>query len=182
MGTVRIARAEFPQMRDRIAALLTEYQQDFGRDPCFHRFSAELAALPGEYAPEAGGAIFVAMDGDGALAGCIALRRMGDGICEMKRLYVRAVARGSGAGRLLVQAIVEEGRRLGYRVMRLDTIRESMKPAIALYRSIGFREIEPYYGEPIAGVLYLELNLNPAAEQGGATAPRLAGAQIEPAR
>jgi ribosomal protein S18 acetylase RimI-like enzyme len=88
----------------------------------------------------------------------VAVRPLEEGACELKRLYVRPDARGSGAGRALVQAIVEEARRLGYRTMRLDTL-PTMDAARALYRSLGFVEVERYNDNPIPGVLFFELEL-----------------------
>jgi putative acetyltransferase len=101
--------------------------------------------------------ILVARDGD-EIVGCVALRRLGDGVCEMKRLYVRPAARGSGAGRALAAAIVEEARRLGYRAMRLDTL-PTMDAARELYLSLGFRAVDRYNDNPIDGVLFFELAL-----------------------
>lgn len=113
---------------------------------------AELAALPGGY-----DAILLARDGDEIL-GCVAVRPLEDGVCEMKRLYVRPAARGSGAGRALVEAVIARGRELGYAAMRLDSL-PTMDAARSLYLSLGFREIERYNDNPIAGVLFFELRL-----------------------
>lgn len=139
-----------------IRAIFLEYGESLDFELCFQDFEAELANLPGEYAPPRG-SILLAMDGD-AVAGCVALRPLNDGVCEMKRLFVRPAYRGTALGRKLAVAIVAEGRRLGYRAMRLDTV-PSMVAAIALYRSLGFVEIEPYRENPIDGALYMELDL-----------------------
>jgi ribosomal protein S18 acetylase RimI-like enzyme len=114
--------------------------------------AAELAALPGGY-----DAILVARDGE-EIAGCVALRALGDAVCEMKRLYVRPSAQGSGTGRGLVVASIARARELGYTAMRLDTL-PRMEAARALYLSLGFREIERYNVNPIDGVLFFELTL-----------------------
>ena len=92
----------------------------------------------------------------GAFAGCVALRQIGEGTCEMKRLFVQPAFRGKGIGRALAQAIIEEGRRIGYKRMRLDT---AMEPARSLYQSLGFREIPPYQHVPVEGVVFMELEL-----------------------
>lgn len=144
---------------DHIAAardLFLEYAATLNFDLCFQNFDAELAALPGEYAPPRG-AILLAV-APAAFAGCVALRPIESEICEMKRLYVRPGYRGSGAGRRLTAAIIEAAREAGYRRMRLDTI-YTMAEAIGLYRSFGFREIAPYRHNPIEGAAYFELVL-----------------------
>jgi ribosomal protein S18 acetylase RimI-like enzyme len=93
---------------------------------------------------------------DRAVVGCVALRQIGEGLCEMKRLFVQPAFRGKGIGRALAEAIIEEGQRIGYKLMRLDT---AMEPAKSLYESLGFREIPPYQHVPVAGVVFMELEL-----------------------
>jgi len=116
-----------------------------------------LKNLPGAYAPPAGRLLLALCEG--GAAGCVALRRLEGGVCEMKRLYVRPAYRGKRVGGLLVDRIIQEARVAGYQRMRLDTITSSMQDAIALYRRRGFREIPAYRENPIAGALYLELML-----------------------
>ena len=142
-------------------ALFKEYEAWLGINLCFQNFEKELAELPGEYVPPEG-RLLLAIEDD-RLAGCIALRKIGDGICEMKRLFLRAEFRGKGLGRKLVEAIISEAREIGYARMRLDTLPGKMDEAIALYRSLGFVEIEPYYQNPVSGAKFMELELGSEA-------------------
>lgn len=137
--------------------LFLEYEKSLGFSLCFQNFDKELETLPGSYAPP-GGRLFLA-EYDGQLAGCIALRKLEDEICEMKRLYVRPQFRGKGLGGALTERIFAEARQIGYRRMRLDTVEPVMRDAVRMYRNMGFQEIPPYCSNPIAGALYMELQL-----------------------
>ena len=133
-------------------ALFREYQQGLAIDLCFQDFETEVATLPGKYAPPAG-RLLLAWDGEGAV-GCAALRPLGAGSCEMKRLYVRPSARGQQLGRRLAQRLCDEARAVGYRCICLDTL-PSMAAALALYGALGFRPIAPYVFNPIEGAIFL---------------------------
>lgn len=149
--------------RAGIAALLREYETSLGISLGFQGFEAEVATLPGDYAPPRGA--FATARLDGRIVGMIALRPLegSAAVCEMKRLYVSPAARGSGAGRSLALAIIAEAERLGYRRMVLDTL-PAMREAQALYRKLGFREVDAYYANPVAGTLYMERVLRPDAD------------------
>ena len=149
--------AETDGQVEEARTLFREYEAATGVDLCFQNFAAELASLPGDYAPPSGRLILGYIGQE--LAGCVALRKLeGEGVCEMKRLYLRPAFRGTGLGRKLAEAVIAEAVEIGYARMRLDTL-PSMQGAIALYRSLGFKEIEPYRFNPVGGTLFMELSL-----------------------
>jgi ribosomal protein S18 acetylase RimI-like enzyme len=137
--------------------LFEEYAASLGFDLCFQGFDSELAGLPGAYAPPRGRLLLASQGKE--IAGCVALRPLGPGISEMKRLYVRPAYRGSGVGRLLAERIIHEARVEGYQRMRLDSL-PTMAAALQLYRRLGFREIAPYTTNPVIGAVFLELQLD----------------------
>ena len=153
---IQVVQAAEPSHIDQIRALFVEYANALEVDLCFQSFEKELAELPGGYAPPCG-CLLLALDGDRP-AGCVALRDLGSGIAEMKRLYVCPEYRGQRLGRALAERIIGEARRLGYQKMRLDTL-PSMQAAIAMYRSLGFQPIPAYWSYPIEGLLFMELPL-----------------------
>ncbi len=138
-------------------ALFLEYHAWLGLSLCFQNFDQELAELPGKYAPPSG-RLLLALENNEPV-GCVAIRKIDEGICEMKRLYVRPSARGKSLGRTLAETVIREAREIGYQRMRLDTLPEQMARAIAMYRSLGFKEIAPYYENPVEGATFMELTL-----------------------
>ena len=149
--TIRPAAGEADLASAR--ALFLDYAQGLGFSLCFQGFDQELAELPGKYAPPKGALLLAGS------SGCVAVRPLTDDIAEMKRLYVAPAARGTGLGRRLALASIEAARTAGYRAIRLDTIEATMGAAVALYRSLGFEEIAPYYDNPIPGARYFERTL-----------------------
>ena len=137
--------------------LFVEYQRALGVSLCFQGFDAELAGLPGDYAPPRG-RLYLACKA-GIPAGCVALRPLFHRDAEMKRLYVRPKHRGSGLGRALAERVIPEARALGYETLKLDTL-PSMHAAQKLYAKLGFRETAPYNDSPVSGVRFLALDLS----------------------
>ena len=175
---LRIHPAESAAEIELIRELFLEYAKSLVFSLCFQGFDQELAGLPGDYAPPEGRLLLAEYDGQ--VAGCGALhpvassesgvasgesrtRKAGNAreerIGEMKRLYLRPAFRGKGLGRALAERILQEARDIGYARLRLDTVEPVMKDAVAMYRRMGFREIEPYRENPMAGTLYMELEL-----------------------
>ena len=146
---------------ETVRALFDEYAREVAVDLSFQGFAEERDGLPGAYAPPRGRLLLA--ERGGSAAGCIALRPLDARTAEMKRLYLRAAARGTGLGRRLALALIAEARTAGYERLRLDTL-PSMGAAIAMYRGMGFREIPAYRHNPVPGALFLELTLGP---QGG---------------
>lgn len=137
--------------------LFNDYARELGVDLCFQNFSSELGNLGTMYAAPTGRLLLAI--GDEQIIGCVGVRRLSESACEMKRLYVRAVARGLGLGRRLAEASIEAAQDLGYEIMLLDTL-TTMAAAQDLYRSLGFRETAPYYSNPLPQVTYMKLSLS----------------------
>jgi ribosomal protein S18 acetylase RimI-like enzyme len=152
-----VEQAITPVQIDQVRRLLREYEDSLPFDLCFQSFQQELAELPGKYAPACGRLLLATVLVKPA--GCFAMRSLGVGIGEMKRLYVRPEFRGTGLGRTLVSRLLAEARAIGYRSMRLDTVEPAMQRAVALYRKLGFKEALAYCENPAEGVLYMELTL-----------------------
>jgi len=148
--------------------LFREYEAELGIDLCFQGFERELAGLPGEYAPPSGRLLLAWVED--RPVGCVALRRIEEGVCEMKRLYLEPSSRRGGWGRRLTMALIREARAIGYHRIRLETL-PVMQAAVALYRTLRFRDIPAYLHNPIEGALYLELDLD--APEARAASPEL---------
>ena len=160
---VLITRADTEDRLAQFRALCEQYAASLDFDLCFQDFEEEMRTLPGDYAPPPG-CVFLALR-RGQAVGCVALRRLEDRIGEMKRLYVAPDHRGQGIGRTLAEEAIDEARRIGYERVRLDTA-PGMEGAAALYGSLGFRPIAPYYPNPIPGATYLEMKLDRVRENG----------------
>ncbi len=154
---LRIVSARSKDEIGDIRRLFLEYAQSLNIDLAFQHFEEEVATLPGDYAPPSG-ILLLAKEGSHPV-GCVAVRRITDTVCEMKRLYVLPKHRGIGLGRKIASTAIDAARDLGYHRMRLDTL-PSMKEAIGLYQSLGFKSISPYRHNPIRGTRYLELALD----------------------
>ena len=158
---IELLQAESTEQIAAVRALFVEYAAALAVDLCFQNFAAELAGLPGEYAPP-GGALLLALV-DGQPAGCVAMRALPDAdhtnACEMKRLFVPRAYRRFGLGRRLAQELMDRATQAGYSCMLLDTL-DDMEAARGLYESLGFEEIAPYYFNPIAGAHYLKVELD----------------------
>ncbi|MGI8917839.1 MAG: GNAT family N-acetyltransferase [Pyrinomonadaceae bacterium] len=155
---MRIVQAQSESEIEQVRELFDEYVAWLGINLCFQNYDKEVASLPGEYAPPRG-RLLLAVAEDRAVAGCAALRNLGNGVAEMKRLFVRPAFRGQRLGWQLAETIVDEARTLGYEQIRLDTLPGKMDHAIAMYRVLGFKDIAPYYNNPVAGAAFMELKL-----------------------
>jgi GNAT superfamily N-acetyltransferase len=154
---IEIINAETPDEIEEARKLFREYETSLDLNLCFQNFDEEVLNLPGKYsAPE--GRLFLAFSDENP-AGSIALRKLEDEICEMKRLFVREEFRGQKIGVLLIEKVITEARKIGYKKMRLDTHPPKMGKAVKLYESYGFREIPPYYHNPFGDTLFMEKNL-----------------------
>jgi putative acetyltransferase len=152
-----IIEAYSPQEIEAAGNLFLEYQKWLNIPLCFQGFEEEIAGLPGKYAPPEGRLYLIKLGNN--YIGCIGLRKISEGICEMKRLYVKPEHQGHGLGKKLVELIVDEAKKSGYNKMRLDTIKEKMPNAVDIYEKHGFKKIDAYYDNPNPHTLYMELNL-----------------------
>ncbi len=154
---MKIIQARATDDIDAVRALFREYQRFLKVDLCFQGFAEELATLPGRYAPPQG-RLLLAWGGEQA-AGCVALRPLENGVCEMKRLFIRSAYRGQGLGLMLAQRIILEAIAVGYTVMRLDTL-DTLERAMRIYENLGFQRCAPYYANPLPGVVYWQRALS----------------------
>lgn len=152
----QVCEARFPDDLAVVREIFRAYADSLGIDLAFQNFEGELAELPGKYAAPAG-RVLLARE-QGRVVGCVAMRPMGEGVCEMKRLFVQPLGRGQGLGRRLAEAICAAAKAAGYRRIRLDTL-PSMSTAQEIYLAMGFRPIPAYVFNPIEGTKYLELDL-----------------------
>jgi putative acetyltransferase len=153
---LKIVPVSSPDHLQIVKELFLEYARSLDFNLCFQNFENEYAGLPGEYAPP-GGLLLLGF-ADTTPIGCVALRRIDPSASEMKRMYIRTEFRGCGYGRKLAEEVIRQAKEIGYATMCLDTV-PSMEEAITLYRSLGFREISPYRVNPVAGAIFMELNL-----------------------
>ena len=153
---LEILKAESGEELEQVRVLFGEYSNSLAFDLDFQNFEEELANLQGDYIQPAGCLLLATYKGQPV--GCVGLRMLSDGVCEMKRLYVREQFRSLGLGRALAGAVIEEARKIGYNNMRLDTV-PSMDVARALYVSLGFEQTSPYRYNPIEGAVFMELTL-----------------------
>jgi putative acetyltransferase len=153
---LKFIHAESKEEILQVKKLFTEYAASLDFDLCFQNFDKELSELPGDYAlPD--GRLLLALDGK-KTAGCVALRKISKDTCEMKRLYVKPESRGKRIGKVMAEYVIDEARKIGYSRMQLDTV-PSMKEAVSLYQSLGFKKIEPYRYNPVEGAIFMELIL-----------------------
>jgi len=153
----KIIQAETVEEIEQARELFREYETWLALDLCFQNFEEELKNLPGKYAAPTGGLFLITVENQ--TAGCAALRKFDDEICEMKRLFVRDDFRGSGLGKMLIERLIKEAKEIGYKKMRLDTLPGKMPQAVKLYESHGFQKIKPYYENPHEATLFMELVL-----------------------
>ena len=153
---LEIIEAKRSEELEQVRNLFEEYSNSLFFNLDFQNFEEELANLPGDYIQPAGCLLLATYKGQPV--GCVGLRMLSDGVCEMKRLYVREQFRGLGFGRALAEAVIEEARKIGYNYMRLDTV-PSMDVARALYASVGFKQTSPYRYNPIEDAVFMELRL-----------------------
>ena len=161
LPTVTLTTPTDPEALTTVRELFQEYADSLGVNLDFQGFEVELATLPGDYAEPRGAILLASVDGE--VAGCCALRPLDSSdypnAAEMKRLYVRKAFRGFGLGQELAEGALDAARRAGYACVLLDTLDE-MESARALYTSLGFEEIPPYYHNPLPGSRYLKVDID----------------------
>ena len=159
---IRILGAEHTGELEQVRQFFRNYAAWLGVDLCFQNFDEEMANLPGRYSAPEGRLFYATVDGKGA--GCVGVRPLAEGICELKRLYVEPSFRGTGVGRALALAGIRAARQLGYRKIMLDTL-PAMRMAVKLYRELGFTAAPAYYQTPIEGTQFLALDLENWSEE-----------------
>ena len=169
MNHAKIIQVESEEHIELAKRIFKEYEKSQNINLCFQGFAEELAQLPGKYSNSSGGILWLAIFNNNSdsnnnidyedVGGCIAIKKLEEGICEMKRFYVRENFKGKGLGKRLLKLLLEEAQKMGYKKMRLDTF-PSMQIAVDIYRSFGFVEIGPYYESVFkVSLLFMEKNL-----------------------
>lgn len=153
---IRVYEASSEHDLNTVKSLFAEYVSSLGYELNFDHFDRDIKELPGKYAPPDGRLLLAECDDD--VAGCVAMRKIDNDVCEMKRLWVRPFFRGEDIGRALAEKLIDEARSIGYKKMLLDTI-STMTEALTLYKSLGFKETEPYYDSPVEEAVYFEKDL-----------------------
>jgi putative acetyltransferase len=160
----RLIQPDTPDLWAAAKQLIEDYAASLEIDLAFQNFQDELKSLEHEYSPPDGALLLAEQNGE--YVGCVALRKFTESACEMKRLYVAPGGRGRGIGRALAEGVIAVARKAGYQRMLLDTL-STMKEALTLYDTLGFKPIGPYRFNPIAGAVYLELKLEFRKDVGG---------------
>ena len=153
---IEILEAKTEQDMYAVRELFKEYTDGLGIDLTFQNYEQELAGLKTIYLPPSGSLLLARYNG--SFVGCVGLRKLDNVSCEMKRLYIKPGTRSRGLGSALCKRIIQKGKQLGFKRMRLDTL-ASMTGALTLYKRLGFYEIEPYYKNPIPETVYMEIIL-----------------------
>ncbi|MDW3190833.1 MAG: GNAT family N-acetyltransferase [Cytophagales bacterium] len=153
---IQFQEAKSPEAFQLAVDLFKEYADQIETDLSFQNFDEEMENIEHQYS-KPWGTLYLIYQKE-ALAGCFAIRKFESTICELKRMYLRTSARGSGLGKTMLLEAIEAAKSMQYQKMRLDTL-PTMKPAIELYQKVGFYEIDPYRFNPIPDSKFFEIDL-----------------------